>query len=126
MTTAKLFIDPGEFDARTDLVVGIDWDHVNLVTRSDDGSQVSVAVVNSELPATVTQVAAWGCRIEVHTPIRTRYDLLCSDACLVVHRTYRQPDREISRFPHSCPSCGLPAYVGLNSVECTGVGCRWS
>ncbi len=27
------------------------------------------------------------------------------------------------RFPHRCPRCGSPAYVGFSSVECSGV-CR--
>jgi hypothetical protein len=26
-------------------------------------------------------------------------------------------DRE--RFPHDCPRCGGPAYVGLNDVDCS-------
>lgn len=26
------------------------------------------------------------------------------------------------RYPHSCPRCGGPAYVGLNDIDCKG-GC---
>lgn len=28
-----------------------------------------------------------------------------------------------SRFPHGCPRCGGPAYIGLNDVDCAA-GCR--
>ena len=28
-------------------------------------------------------------------------------------------------YPHACPSCGSPAYVGLSKVECSRVGCQW-
>ena len=31
---------------------------------------------------------------------------------------------DMSRFPHACPRCGAPAYIGgLNNVECSD-GCR--
>lgn len=33
----------------------------------------------------------------------------------------RPPDR--SRFPHDCPRCGRPAYVGLSDVDCSA-GCE--
>lgn len=26
-------------------------------------------------------------------------------------------------YPHKCPRCGLPAYVGLEKVDCS-MGCR--
>lgn len=29
---------------------------------------------------------------------------------------------DTTRFPHKCPRCGAPAYVGLSSVECSA-GC---
>jgi hypothetical protein len=29
----------------------------------------------------------------------------------------------MSVFPHRCPKCGSPAYVGLRSVECTNPHC---
>jgi len=28
-----------------------------------------------------------------------------------------------SRFPHDCPRCGSPAYVGFTAVDCTKEGC---
>jgi hypothetical protein len=33
------------------------------------------------------------------------------------------PAVDRSRFPHSCPRCGSPAYVGLASAECSRAGC---
>jgi hypothetical protein len=24
------------------------------------------------------------------------------------------------RYPHKCPQCGSPAYIGLISIECSG------
>ena len=29
----------------------------------------------------------------------------------------------LEHFPHVCPRCAAPAYVGLLRVECSGVGC---
>jgi len=29
-----------------------------------------------------------------------------------------------ARFPHRCPRCGAPAYIGLMNVECSDGGCR--
>lgn len=43
---------------------------------------------------------------------------------------YRYPSRmsrpEVDRkhFPHSCPRCRAPAYVGMKDVECSRTGCR--
>lgn len=31
---------------------------------------------------------------------------------------------DLARFPHACPRCGKPAYVGLAAVECSDGGCR--
>ena len=31
---------------------------------------------------------------------------------------------DISRFPHSCPICSSPAYIGLSLVECSKEGCK--
>lgn len=31
---------------------------------------------------------------------------------------------DYSRFPHSCPRCKAPAYIGLASVECSQERCR--
>jgi hypothetical protein len=31
------------------------------------------------------------------------------------------PDNE--RFPHRCPKCDKPAYIGMNNVECSA-GCK--
>lgn len=28
-----------------------------------------------------------------------------------------------TRFPHWCPRCGRPAYIGMNQIECSG-SCR--
>ena len=28
------------------------------------------------------------------------------------------------RWPHKCPECGAPAYVGMNQVECVNRGCK--
>lgn len=33
------------------------------------------------------------------------------------------PRATVTRFPHSCPRCGSPAYVGFSSVECSRGGC---
>ena len=30
---------------------------------------------------------------------------------------------DTGKFPHKCPRCGFPAYVGLNSVDCSA-SCR--
>jgi hypothetical protein len=30
---------------------------------------------------------------------------------------------ELSAFPHDCPRCGSPAYVGFKVVECTNPHC---
>ncbi len=29
-----------------------------------------------------------------------------------------------SRFPHTCPKCGSPAYVGFSRTECSNGGCK--
>lgn len=29
-----------------------------------------------------------------------------------------------SKFPHVCPKCGSPAYIGFNSTECSKAGCN--
>lgn len=31
----------------------------------------------------------------------------------------RDAGPDVSRFPHVCPRCGLPASVGLNDVYCS-------
>jgi hypothetical protein len=33
------------------------------------------------------------------------------------------PKKLENKFPHSCPGCGRPAYIGLNTVECS-MRCR--
>jgi len=30
----------------------------------------------------------------------------------------------MSDYPHRCPACGKPAYVGFRDVECSAVGCK--
>lgn len=32
------------------------------------------------------------------------------------------PDKE--RYPHECPVCKAPAYIGLNSTECSRKNCK--
>jgi hypothetical protein len=31
---------------------------------------------------------------------------------------------DLAQFPHQCPRCSSPAYVGLTSVECSRAGCE--
>lgn len=31
---------------------------------------------------------------------------------------------DLSRFPHSCPSCSSPAYIGFSVIECSRQDCR--
>jgi hypothetical protein len=31
---------------------------------------------------------------------------------------------DLSRFPHKCPLCNNPAYLGANVVECSNTSCR--
>lgn len=33
-------------------------------------------------------------------------------------------EHPLDRFPHRCPRCAGPAYVGLNSIDCMR-GCAW-
>jgi hypothetical protein len=33
------------------------------------------------------------------------------------------PPLVAGRFPHACPRCGGPAYVGFSTVECSSPGC---
>ena len=33
-------------------------------------------------------------------------------------KTFRAGEHDRSRYPHSCPHCGGPAYVGMNDVDC--------
>lgn len=36
------------------------------------------------------------------------------------------PAVDLSRYPHRCPACQAPAYLGaVSSVECTGKWCRF-
>jgi hypothetical protein len=35
-----------------------------------------------------------------------------------------KPETDQSKFPHRCPSCGSPAYIGLLSVECSNGSCH--
>ena len=28
-------------------------------------------------------------------------------------------DRESDKYPHKCPRCGSPAYIGFSKVECS-------
>jgi hypothetical protein len=42
---------------------------------------------------------------------------------------HRYPSRmavtvDAKRFPHRCPRCTAPAYVGMVQVDCSRVGCR--
>lgn len=30
---------------------------------------------------------------------------------------------DLSRFPHKCPACGAPAYIGLKDVDCSSATC---
>lgn len=32
--------------------------------------------------------------------------------------------RNTSAFPHQCPTCGSPAYIGINTVKCSSITCR--
>lgn len=34
------------------------------------------------------------------------------------------PAIDLTTYPHRCPSCGLAAYVGFNTVECSSKTCR--
>jgi len=29
------------------------------------------------------------------------------------------PQLDLSRFPHTCPRCGDPAYIGFTTIECS-------
>ncbi len=31
---------------------------------------------------------------------------------------------DLARFPHRCPRCQNPAYIGFSTVECSAEGCR--
>jgi len=37
--------------------------------------------------------------------------------------TWLEPAVDPSRFPHTCPACEAPAYIGLRTVECSEAGC---
>ena len=43
------------------------------------------------------------------------------DIC-VVEDCYEAQDKE-SKYPHVCPKCGSPAYIGLTNLDCSG-GCK--
>jgi hypothetical protein len=32
--------------------------------------------------------------------------------------------KAIGRFPHVCPLCASPAYLGLYAVDCSNPGCQ--
>lgn len=40
-----------------------------------------------------------------------------------VLRGPRPPAKDPTRFPHACPRCAAPAYVGFLRVECSVAGC---
>ena len=44
-------------------------------------------------------------------------DLLFTDG--VTRATWRAKE-----FPHVCPACGDPAFVGFNMIECSRTGCE--
>jgi hypothetical protein len=33
-----------------------------------------------------------------------------------------KPKQQDNRYPHKCPNCGAPAYVGLGKIDCSA-GC---
>jgi hypothetical protein len=39
------------------------------------------------------------------------------------HALAAEPKKDLSRYPHRCPKCQSPAYLGFNSIECSKDGC---
>jgi hypothetical protein len=34
-----------------------------------------------------------------------------------------KPTIDLNKYPHKCPTCSLPAYIGFNSIDCSN-GCK--
>lgn len=43
----------------------------------------------------------------------------CFYASRIAINAAAKPKADASRFPHKCPGCGKPAYIGFNSTECS-------
>lgn len=41
-----------------------------------------------------------------------------AEACGVGMKVRPHEEVDLSRYPHSCPCCGSPAYVGAFEVDC--------
>lgn len=61
-------------------------------------------------------------RLNIHVTETSAFTGNTSEPGLIFHT----PDRPLidqARYPHACPRCGKPAYIGLGNVECSG-GCE--
>lgn len=62
----------------------------------------------------------WPCWVE-RGRLDGQYLLVIESEFLRVVAPAAGPD--LSRFPHKCPKCGSPAYVGFSSTECSREDC---
>jgi hypothetical protein len=101
---------------------------VELMPRIVGHAQVCVVI---SLPDGIRQGVGWhassgvsrGVVIEFDVPHgHTCWMLFPDDLEVIGDRGALVSRQEMSAFPHSCPRCSAPAYVGFVSIDCSA-GC---
>jgi len=72
---------------------------------------------------TVLSIATIGTRdlLEVVRDNNPMNEMVFDYDCVFLNRTLcLGPVVSLANYPHKCPSCGEPAYIGFNSIDCSG------